>query len=181
MSLALEALLCFETHPAEIGKLDAIGWTLTRKQDVLGFDVAVDNVASVAVGQRLCGLPHVKRSVLFAEVLSWLLLQECVTIARRGELQNHVNLGLALEVPEKTQDIAMHQARLDLDLKQNYQRQIGKTIIPMSLNSLIKFKTAVVTNDVCQQHFGLNVRQEHEHVPRAEVVDWILAVARCQS
>lgn len=97
--------------PAEVGDLDL---AVDADEDVLGLDVAVDDVLAVQVAQRARHLRHVLRRLPLREPA--LAPQVLVQLPFRRELEDQEHPLAVVEVPEQLQDVRVPQVALDLDL-----------------------------------------------------------------
>lgn len=97
--------------PAEVGDLDL---AVDADEDVLGLDVAVDDVLAVQVAQGAGHLGHVLRGLPLGEPV--LAPQVLVQLALGRELEDQEDALAVVEVPEELQDVGVPQVALDLDL-----------------------------------------------------------------
>ena len=97
--------------PSEVCDLDL---ALAVDEEVLGLDVAVDDVFLVAVvegrgeGADVVGRPLLREAFQALEVL--------VEFAPRGELEDEVDSTLVVKVPIESKDVVVSKMGLDLDL-----------------------------------------------------------------
>ena len=97
--------------PAEIRDLDL---AVDAHQDVLGLDVAVDDVLAVQVAQRRRHLRDVLRGLPLGEPA--LAPQVLVQLALAGELEDQKDALAVVKVPVQLEDVGVPQVALDLDL-----------------------------------------------------------------
>lgn len=97
--------------PPEIRNLDL---AVDAHQNVLGLDVAVDDVLAVQVAQRRRHLGNVLGRLPLGEAV--LLAQVLVQLALAGELEDQEDALAVVEVPVQLEDVGVPQVALDLNL-----------------------------------------------------------------
>lgn len=97
--------------PAKVGNLDL---ALGADEEILGLDVAVDDVLLVAVGQGLAEVGDVPGRSALGEAAA--VGQLLVQLPAGTVLEDEVDALGIVEVAKHAEDIAVAQVRLDLDL-----------------------------------------------------------------
>mmetsp|Transcript_18102 Transcript_18102/g.35339 ORF Transcript_18102/g.35339 Transcript_18102/m.35339 type:complete len:253 (-) Transcript_18102:210-968(-) len=97
--------------PPKVGNFDL---SLAIHQEVLGFDVSVNDILHVAVVKRLSKAPNVEGCSLLIEALEFLEL--LVELALGGVFEDEVDAALVVEVAVEPKDVLVPQVTLNLNL-----------------------------------------------------------------
>ena len=97
--------------PTEVANLEL---TVNTKQEVLGFDIAVDNVFRMQVRKSVRHLIDVDRAPAFGERTR--LVELLIQLALAGEFDHEENPLLVVEIAIQPENIRVPQVLLDLNL-----------------------------------------------------------------
>ena len=133
-------------------------FTIEPEEEVLGLDVAVNDMLRVEVTERVCHLVDVARRALLGEAS--VLRELLVELALARELQHKEDALLVVEVAVEAHDVRVPQVLLNLDLAPNL-------LLDARLHDL-----GLVERLHGEDVVGLALRADHVHATELSLAKW---------